>query len=86
MRPAEQTFLDASDGLQQWVSQIPEAERHGEWECEYPHWGDVYAAWTALLESSSSPREWTEELCRAALFAIARDNEDERRLRTKRGS
>ncbi|MDQ7779981.1 MAG: hypothetical protein RDV41_09775, partial [Planctomycetota bacterium] len=43
-----------------------------EWECDYPHWQDLYAAVAAALESPV-----TESSKEELLFALARDNEDE---------
>src|SRR5262249_28197099 len=50
--------------------------RRGEWECDYPHWADLYQAVTAFL-SDSEVAEWDEGLADLLLYTIARDNETE---------
>lgn len=50
--------------------------RCGEWECDYPNWGDLYNVVTAYL-SHSKVEEWDECVSGLLLYAIARDNEDE---------
>ncbi|MEO6810194.1 MAG: HEAT repeat domain-containing protein [Isosphaeraceae bacterium] len=48
----------------------------GEWECDYPHWTELYAA---VMEhvAASPPEVWSDEPLQAILYALARDNEDE---------
>jgi hypothetical protein len=50
--------------------------RDGEWECEYPHWADLYNAVTAYI-SDTKVEEWDEGVADLLLYAIARDNEIE---------
>lgn len=48
----------------------------GEWECDYPHWGDLYEAVLGHLVSSP-PESWSPEEWQAVLYTLARDNESE---------
>lgn len=43
-----------------------------EWECDYPHWQDLYAAVGLTLDAAPELAEFDD-----LLFALARDNEDE---------
>jgi hypothetical protein len=47
----------------------------GEWECNYPHWQELYETTEALL---AQPRLIDEESTELLLYVLARDNEDER--------
>ncbi|WP_165252141.1 HEAT repeat domain-containing protein [Paludisphaera soli] len=68
-----------------WAGDDPPATRSqegllvhadGEWESDYPHWTDLYAA--VMEHMSARPRErWSAEELQAVLYALARDNEDE---------
>ncbi len=60
--------------LRAWADAVPEARRVGEWECEYPAWGELYRAWGALLVASPTA-DWPPAVLDDALYAIARDNE-----------
>lgn len=53
----------------------------GEWECDYPDWQQLYAAVEYLLESTRDRILLPDEL-ELLLYALARDNEDERILET----
>jgi hypothetical protein len=68
-----------------WAGSDPPATRSqeqplyhadGEWECDYPHWPELYAA---VIEhvAASPPEVWLDEQLQAVLYALARDNEDE---------
>jgi len=43
-----------------------------EWECDYPHWGEMYEAVRIAIDG-----ELNERLAQDILYALARDNEDE---------
>ncbi len=69
-----------------WAGSDPPATRSreqtlyhadGEWECDYPHWPELYAA---VMEhvAASPPEVWSDEQLQAVLYALARDNEGER--------
>jgi HEAT repeat protein len=47
----------------------------GEWECNYPHWEELYESAEALL---AQPHLIDEESADLLLYVLARDNEDER--------
>ena len=44
----------------------------GEWECDYPHWPEMYEAVRAAMQSEVKALDPHE-----ILFVLARDNEDE---------
>ncbi len=73
---ADCEFLSAVGRLHSWVEGVPPERRLGEWECNYPRWSELYEAWEKLLSAHPVAR-WSEGLMNEALFAIARDNEDE---------
>jgi len=50
--------------------------RYGEWECDYPHWGEIYDAFRAVVATSHAVH-WSAELVSETLYALARDNESE---------
>ena len=58
----------------QWAQLIPQEERSGEWECDYPDWNQLYATVLDFIESKPLIA-WTPEEWEAVLYAIARDNE-----------
>jgi hypothetical protein len=69
-----------------WAGNDPPATRSqeqqlyhadGEWECDYPHWPELYAAVMEHI-AASPPDVWSDEQLQAVLYALARDNEDER--------
>lgn len=63
--------------FREWASGVPTAHRAGEWETEYEHWGELYAA--VLVHVAARPFEtWSGEEVEAVLYALARDNEIER--------
>lgn len=74
-RPAP-AFAEAVARLQAWAATIPEDARGGEWECNYGDWHEIYAAWTKLV-ATAPVESWEPALIDAALFAIARDNENQ---------
>lgn len=67
-------FLEAVDRFKTWASGIPENERYGEWECDYPDWAEIYASWKDLI-ADIPIQQWNQPLMDIALYAIARDNE-----------
>jgi hypothetical protein len=67
-------FLEAVDRFKIWGSGIPENERYGEWECDYPDWSEIYTSWKDFLADTPLQR-WNQPLMDEALYAIARDNE-----------
>jgi hypothetical protein len=62
--------------FREWANRYLPDRRYGEWECDYDHWGDLYAA---VLEyvAARPPETWSDEESEAVLYAIARDNEIE---------
>jgi HEAT repeat protein len=60
--------------FQEWATAIPQECRHGEWECDYGHWGDLYGAALRLVDATPFAR-WSAKEVRAMLFTVARDNE-----------
>ena len=68
-----------------WAGSNPSATRSqeqpfyhsdGEWECDYPHWSELYAAVMAHTAANLA-EDWSDEQSQAVLYALARDNEDE---------
>lgn len=57
-----------------WASGHFPGLRSEEWECDYGHWDDLYAA---VLDhvAASPPETWSDEELQAVLYALARDNE-----------
>lgn len=72
--PIEQFELEVAR-FQTWAEQVPVASRSGEWECDYPDWDDLYAAWQ-VLRSHLPLQTWSEPLIRSFLYVLARDNEN----------
>lgn len=67
-------FVDAVGRFSAWAQTVPVEHRNGEWECDYPAWPEIYAAWESLL--AAAPIEgWPFALVDTALYTIARDNE-----------
>lgn len=72
----DHAFLEAVARLRAWTATIAPPQRCGEWECDYPAWPEIYAAWKAVL--AAVPIEgWRDQLVGEALFALARDNESQ---------
>lgn len=91
-RPAHDISMNAIDSLQEeierfkeWAALYPIHLRTGEWECDYDQWQPLWAAAIAVLDSLP-PSSWTETCCANLLYAIARDNEDERIARELPGN
>ncbi len=71
--------------FRRWAGSDPPATRSreeplhhadAEWECDYPHWGELYDA--VMAHVAAGPVEsWSDEQLQAVLYALARDNEDE---------
>jgi hypothetical protein len=59
-----------------WASNHFPGPRSGEWECDYSHWDDLYAAVLSHV-AASPPEAWSDEELQAVLYALARDNESE---------
>jgi hypothetical protein len=60
--------------FKQWAS--THNQRHGEWECDYEHWGDLWSSAESAINrfrDGNAPDEIIDDL----IYAIARDNEDE---------
>jgi HEAT repeat protein len=53
-----------------------EKHRSGEWECDYEHWNELYAAAISLINLHNDGNI-TRELADELLYVIARDNECE---------
>lgn len=58
-----------------WAEQLSEADRLGEWECDYPDWDRIYETWRGLLKHTPL-EEWSKHMVDVFLYALARDNEN----------
>jgi len=58
------------------LSEIPQDERGGEWECDYPNWNRIYDLFDEFIQSND-PTNWTRYEKEHLLYIIARDNERE---------
>lgn len=67
-------LLTEVDRFRAWADNYPPGPRSGEWECDYGHWNELYAAVLNSV-SASPPDVWPDEALQAVLYAIARDNE-----------
>ena len=70
------TAIDDFDNWAQTMSDRPQDERGGEWECDYRHWGIVYDAFETFIQTSN-PATWTADEKERLLYILARDNESE---------
>src|SRR6185436_7098292 len=52
MVPVRQAFAEAVERLRSWAENIPVDHRNGEWECDFPDWGHLYAAWDQFLAAA----------------------------------
>ena len=68
--------IDDFDKWAQTMSDRPQDERGGEWECDYRHWGIVYDAFETFIQTSH-PATWTADEKVRLLYILARDNESE---------
>jgi hypothetical protein len=59
-----------------WASEHFPGRRLGEWECDYDHWDDFYAAVLNHV-AASEPEAWSGDEMQAVLYSLARDNERE---------
>ena len=61
-------------GFRDWAAAYPRESGHGEWECDYNHWPNLY---DAVLEFADARpfASWSAEELRAVLYAVARGNE-----------
>jgi HEAT repeat protein len=68
------TLHDEINRFKDWAPPID--HRHGEWECDYEHWPQL---WTAAISSidQHSGRELSPDVAEDLLFVLARDNEAE---------
>ena len=65
------------DKFDQWAQSqysIPQGDLGGEWECNYGHWVNVYAAFEKFLRVTD-PSQWSDHEKERILYIIARDNE-----------
>lgn len=62
--------------FRRWAASYSDAERYGEWECEYAEWPELYSA-TCNFLAASAPNRWSEAEIQNLLYVIARDNESE---------
>ena len=67
-------LLTEVDRFRGWAGNYPPGSRSGEWECDYGHWNDLYAAVLNYV-AATPPEAWSDEASQAVLYAIARDNE-----------
>lgn len=68
---------DEVERFKEWAKAYPPEQRGGEWECNYPFWDDLHSA--ALAFFGERPyASWSAEERAAILYALARDNEDQR--------
>ena len=61
--------------FKEWAK--PHEGINGEWECDYPHWAQLYAAAEEAI-SSSANKPLDIQTSFNLIYAIARDNESER--------
>lgn len=71
------TLAHEVEKFRHWASE--HEHRSGEWECDYPDWRSLYAAVDGFLTAEHTLTVGELELL---LYALARDNEDERILET----
>lgn len=65
--------------FQNWAlsySNVPQNERLGEWECDYPDWDKIYLAFNQFINNTDC-NDWEENIKDQLLYIIARDNEAE---------
>jgi hypothetical protein len=55
-------------------SDIPQDERGGEWEIDYPNWSIIWTEFECFLNENHYSK-WTDEQLGSILYIIARDNE-----------
>lgn len=70
------TLIGEFDKWAQSLSDSPQDERGGEWECDYHHWGLIYDAFETFIQVSN-PEMWTVDEKERLLYILARDNERE---------
>lgn len=61
--------------FRKWASTV--SGKFGEWECNYERWQEMYSTFISYLQRCS-PTQVTKSEISDLIYAIARDNEDER--------
>ena len=69
--------IKAFDIWAEALSEIPQEQRGGEWECNYKGWNIIYEQFEDFLKTST-PSGWTNDVKDQLLYIIARDNEMQR--------
>lgn len=62
--------------FKEWASCYPEANRSGEWECDYDDWRPIYSSFKSFLDENP-PSAVSDEAIQDLIYIIARDNEME---------
>ena len=81
--PSEAELRKQIAAFRRWADQYWSGQKckwehgHGEWECNYSQWPEIWSATVAFLETGS-PALWDDEIVEEILYILARDNEDER--------
>lgn len=68
------TAINDFDKWAQALSDKPQDDRGGEWECDYRHWSAIYDAFEFFIQTSN-PETWTAGEKDRLLYILARDNE-----------
>lgn len=68
------TLMEQVARFKEWALPYPAEPRFGEWECNYPRWGELHAAVSSFLRERSW-ETWSAGELAALLYTIARDNE-----------
>lgn len=68
--------IDLFDTWAKSISDIPQENRYGEWECNYDNWTNIYIAFEDFLQKTE-PQKWNRKEIEKLLYIIARDNEME---------
>lgn len=67
------------DKFEQWAEnshELPQNERYGEWECDYPDWHALNVQFMQFVDSVAT-QNWTNEVVARLSYIIARENETE---------
>ena len=68
------TLHDEIDRFKDWAPPID--HRHGEWECDYEHWPELWYAAISSIDQHSG-RDLSPDVAEDLLYVLARDNETE---------
>lgn len=67
-------MLSSINKFREWASKFSIPSQIGEWECDYPRWGDIYSQVIEFLNLTSYLL-WTDREIADLLYIIGRDNE-----------